>query len=95
MDQFRFKWYHVAPTLHLCVCAVTAVLPENVGWEHLVWIDFPASALILAVVFSFDHPALVFGIFGTLWWYFLSRAVDIWIGRLLKYLRARSHHASP
>jgi hypothetical protein len=43
----------------------------------MVLVDIPMSVIILAISYSFDHPLLLFGTLGTLWWYLLSRAADM------------------
>lgn len=34
------------------------------------------SVIIVATGYNFDHPLVLFGTLGTLWWYLLSRAVE-------------------
>ncbi len=88
-SSFRCRWYYFPPLAHVCTCALVAGLPNQVGVEPLVWIDFPASILILAATWSSDYPVLVFGILGSLWWYLVSRSVDIWRLRLIGHMRAK------
>ena len=35
------------------------------------------SVIILTISYDFNHPLIVFGILGTLWWYLLSRAAEM------------------
>jgi hypothetical protein len=35
--------------------------------------EFPVGMLLGAIVWRFDHPLFWCGVFGTLWWYWLSR----------------------
>jgi hypothetical protein len=73
----RLRWTHVLPLLHILVCLVIAGARIESGWEFLMVADLPASALFLSIIYNFDHPLILFGIFGTLWWYLLSRVVEI------------------
>jgi hypothetical protein len=41
----------------------------------MVYVDFPLSFLLLGLARRFDNGLIVFGVFGTLWWYLLSRVV--------------------
>jgi hypothetical protein len=41
-------------------------------WRALILFDFPFSIIFSALMFHSVHPMISFGIFGTLWWYFLS-----------------------
>jgi hypothetical protein len=50
------------------------------AWQYLFLIDVPMSAIIGAISYNFDHPLLLFGILGTLWWYLLSRGAEIIFG---------------
>jgi hypothetical protein len=47
-------------------------VPNAAGWQYLTVADAPASALIIALLYNFDHPLILFGVIGTLWWYLLS-----------------------
>jgi hypothetical protein len=64
------------PLLHLCACVVMDLGQVSKGWEYLGVIDFPASVLVGAIGYNFDHPLVLFGVLGTLWWYFLSRVAE-------------------
>ena len=67
------RWICVLPALHLCFCFLTVVGGIKSGWEYLsLYIDYPISVLILSVLYRFDHPLLLFGTIGTLWWLALS-----------------------
>jgi hypothetical protein len=50
------------------------------AWQYLFLIDVPMSVIIGAISYNFDHPLLLFGILGTLWWYLLSRGAEIIFG---------------
>jgi len=47
------------------------------GWGYLLMIDIPMSVIIGAIAYSFQHPLILFGTLGTLWWYFLSRLAEM------------------
>jgi hypothetical protein len=53
----------------------------------MMFVDLPASVLIVAEAYNFDHPLILFGIFGTLWWYLLSRGVEIIGARVFTAIR--------
>jgi len=61
------------PLLHLGAC-ITVEL-ANLPWMYMVYVDFPLSFLLLGLAWRFDNGLIVFGVFGTLWWYLLSRVV--------------------
>jgi hypothetical protein len=68
------KVIYLLPALHFAACLVIVVLRLSSGWEFLLKVDYPMSVVIITAIFSFDHPFIVFGTLGTLWWYILSRA---------------------
>jgi hypothetical protein len=74
---------YLLPLLHLCACVVVAFAHVGRGWEYLGLVDIPASVLIVAISYNFDHPLILFGVFGTLWWYLLIRGAEIIGTRLL------------
>jgi hypothetical protein len=82
------------PLLHLCTCIIIVLAQLGKGWEYLGLIDFPASVLIVAIDYNFDHPLILFGVFGTLWWYFLSRGAEIMGARLLTIVQKRRDRVS-
>ena len=79
---------YLLPLLHLCACIIIAFASITKGWEYLGLIDFPASALIVAIDYNFDHPLLLFGVFGTLWWYFLSRVAEYAFNKFRRVARS-------
>jgi len=89
----RIGLIHLLPLLHLCACFVAAFGRLSSGWEYLTYMDFPVSVLVLSASYSFDHPFILFGAIGTLWWYLLSRLGEIWITRLICYMRGRARRA--
>ena len=77
---------------HCCIllsCLFLGVTHVN-GWGFMFLIDIPMSVIILAIAYNFEHPVILFGILGTLWWYLLSRAADMVIRRL----RTTKNHSS-
>ena len=76
----RSIFLHVLPVLHLCACLTIALAGIGAGWQYMTKIDAPASVLVIALIYNFDHPLVLFGIIGTLWWYLLSVAIAFcWI----------------
>jgi hypothetical protein len=78
----RVFWLHALPLLHLFSCLFFGVAHVDAAWGYMFLVDIPMSVIILAVAYNFDHPMILFGILGTLWWYLLSRAADMVIRRL-------------
>jgi len=79
--------YFVAPSAHFGLCTAIA-LGWNSGeggwtWFPLFLVDFPFSILLLPLLNISKQPYIVFGILGTLWWYFAS----IIIGWIVKEFR--------
>src|SRR5271169_4475623 len=76
---------YLLPALHLWVCFYTATSEPTPSWEHMIYIDFPASIFLVALSWRFEQPLLWFGVLGTLWWFALS-----WAGwRLLRLFTRR------
>ena len=73
----RFLLVHLLPFLHLCACIIIALARLESGWEYMMFVDGPTSVLIVAESYNWDHPLVLFGIIGTLWWYLLSRGAEI------------------
>lgn len=65
----------LAPIIHLFICLVVALRNPVEGWELLIKIDFPISAFIVSALYSFDHPFLLFALFGTVWWFMFGYLV--------------------
>jgi hypothetical protein len=59
------------PASHLVLCVVILVNANTTGgslyWFPLFFVDLPISALLDGL-----PPIVIFGVFGTLWWYFLA-----------------------
>jgi hypothetical protein len=64
----------ILPMLHLLLCfVVDFTISDNEGgwkWFLVGLVDYPASSILKQV--GFLDPFLTFGIFGTLWWYFVG-----------------------
>jgi hypothetical protein len=71
----RISLIYLAPFLHLCACLIIAVLRLESGWHYMTIVDVPASTVVIAMLYDFDHPLILFGVIGTLWWFLLSLAV--------------------
>lgn len=82
-----FRWVHVLPLLHAGACLTIALARLDSAWEWLVHIDAPMSVLIVSALYAFDHPWIVFGTLGTLWWYLLSRGAEMIIRRIAGFVR--------
>ena len=66
----RPRWVYLLPLLHLVGCIATAV--KDFEWMPVAFSEFPVGILLLGVAWRFGHPLFWFGVFGTLWWYWLS-----------------------
>jgi hypothetical protein len=75
--RLRFILVHLLPFLHLCACLTIAFAHLESAWQYMMLIDVPMSVIIVAISYIFDHPLLLFGTLGTLWWYLLSRAAEM------------------
>ena len=80
--RVRLLLIHVLPFLHLCACFTIALARFQSGWKYLAVADVPMTVLIVALIYNYDHPLLLFGVLGTLWWYLLSRSADMLVRRL-------------
>ena len=68
----------VLPELHLVLCLV-AQLDGTYGWFPFFFIDAPFSLFLMRI--GFLPPLVTFGVFGTVWWYFVAvliRVVFTW-----------------
>jgi hypothetical protein len=64
-------WVYVLPLLHLAGCVLTSI--TDFEWMPVLFSEFPVGMVLGAIVWRFDHPLFWCGVFGTLWWYWLSR----------------------
>jgi len=94
-SKFRSKWIHLLPLLHLCACFAIILGNFESAWEYLIfYIDYPISVFVVSALYSFDHPLILFGIMGTLWWYLLSWLAITWGGRLIGGARKRRYSST-
>jgi hypothetical protein len=89
----QLRWIYLLPIIHLCACFVIALARIGSGWEYLIKIDYPISVFVVSALFSFDHPLILFGTVGTLWWYALSWLAVTWGTRLIAHI-GRGHDLS-
>lgn len=94
-DALSFKrnlLVYLPPLLHVFFCLVTALAQIPLG--YLIVIDFPAS-LILAPI-AMKAPGFItligFGIVGSIWWYVISRFIELQVNRVISR-RRRDHDA--
>jgi hypothetical protein len=96
----KVRWWspavYVLPSIHLLACIVITVSGRLTAWQHLIPIDFPVSIVAMSFVWRYEdpsqvwyHPLLWFGVLGTLWWYVVSRAFEIWGTKLVAAIRTR------
>lgn len=86
----RSRWVYVLPIAHLCACLISMsghVVPQlqflGIVWVFIVLVDFPVSAITYAIAWKHGIVAGIWVVVvGTLWWYFLSRIVEIWVAKL-------------
>jgi hypothetical protein len=87
----RFFLVHLLPFLHLAACLIIALWRIETGWQTMLLVDFPMSAIVVAIIYNFDHPLLLYGVLGTLWWYLISRVIEmIWVRVFAKRLSRTS-----
>jgi hypothetical protein len=73
------RWVYILPLLHLGGCILTAI--TKLEWLPVIISEFPAGILLSAIAWHFGHPMLWFGVFGTLWWCWLSRMFFEYLSR--------------
>lgn len=61
-------------------------------WFPVFVVDFPFSILLLFVgqLFPFVSPLVIFGIGGTLWWYFVSLVLALVFKKVSIFLHSRA-----
>jgi hypothetical protein len=72
----------VLPALHVALCIIAQFAYGDSGswmWFPFLFIDFPVSVLLMMFwnigVGNIGPGWFVFGVFGTLWWYFISALI--------------------
>jgi hypothetical protein len=63
-------WVYILPLLHLAGFIMTAIM--DFEWMPVVVSEFPVGPLLLGIAWRFGHPLFWFGVFGSLWWCWLS-----------------------
>ena len=58
----------------------------------MFFIDIPVSFLLFGLSYNFNHPAILYGLFGTLWWWLLSSGVGFLVSRVQAAVRKRREH---
>jgi hypothetical protein len=80
----------VVALIHLCGCIAIALSDSVEGHKLLVRVDFPFTLILLAVFgWRTPHLLLWFGIFGTAWWYFVVRFVELEWNKSVSFARKR------
>jgi len=86
----RFRWVYVLPFIHFCAylfslsgVVVPALQSLAVAGEFIMLADLPVSLVAYALAWKYSSLAgLWILIVGTLWWYLLSRGIELAIDRL-------------
>ena len=76
--------------LGLCIAVALQIVPAEGSWGWLL--PFPAAfpfSIVLLPLTKALPPLLTFGIFGTLWWFLISKMIAAAISRIV----ARMRHA--
>jgi hypothetical protein len=93
VHQSRLRWVYFLPILHVCACVTSLALYmspirelQHLGilWTFIMMADLPVS--IVAYVLAWQHGALAaiwVIVAGSLWWYLLSRGVEVALNRFL------------
>lgn len=82
----RLHWFYWPPLIHLGICLIALlgyVVPSlqflGILWSLVTVADIPVSMVTMGLAFS--QRGVLAGVWatiaGTLWWYLLSRAVDM------------------
>jgi len=62
--------------------------PAGLPFDVLFFADLPISAIAFGVMFTSAERGLLawslWGVVGTLWWYFLGLSIEAWIRRFSK-----------
>ena len=66
----------ILPALHMVACVVVQFGPSEGSWQWFpfFFIDFPIS-IFLMFLGNILPGFVVFGIFGTLWWYLINASI--------------------
>jgi hypothetical protein len=86
------RWVYVLPGLHLCAFAMANIgylipLLQHLGIldTYLIAADLPVSFVVFAFAWRYRVLAAIWiMVVGTLWWYFLSRLLEIGVRKFLR-----------
>ena len=81
----------VLPAIHFALCVFVERGNIDDGWIFMSVVDFPVSFFLFGLTFRDGRAMLWFGVFGTLWWLFLS--LGVWA--LWRHHRRRTEQARP
>lgn len=85
----RSIFVYLLPLTHLCICLTIGLGGIGSGWEYMTMVDAPASVLVIGLLYDWNHPLILFGVIGSLWWYLLSLAIGVCWVRLSGAIRNR------
>jgi hypothetical protein len=88
-SRFRLVLILLLPALHLGACLVVWVANIDSGVEVIGRIDLPFTILIAPFVFWSRYPMVWIAVLGTLWWYLVSRFIDLAVNKILTWRRRR------
>jgi hypothetical protein len=88
-------WIYFLPILHFCACLMSTLrlfVPGlqylSVMWDFVVRVDFPVSLVATALGPRYSTlGAIWIVVAGTLWWYLLSRAVEMLVNKYMRRQR--------
>ena len=95
VQVMRQPQVYILPLVHLGACLAFGLLRVDSAWQYMAPIDVPASVFILALSYNYDHPVILFGAIGTLWWYLLSMALWVLGARVLGSFRGQHRSQDP
>jgi hypothetical protein len=72
-------WVFILPLLHLAGCIATAA--TGLEWLPVILSEFPAGIFLMIIAWRFGYPMIWFGVFGTLWWCWLSKKFFDYLSR--------------
>jgi hypothetical protein len=86
------SWVYCLPILHLCVFAIANVglLSPSLQYlgrleSYLILADLPVSIVVFGLAWHYPMiAALWIVVVGTLWWYLLSRLLELGIHKLMR-----------
>ena len=90
MPLTHSRWIYVLPSIHFCICLLTMsgyVVPQleflGILGTFIMLADFPISLVALALTWKHEVLAAIWIVAaGTLWWYLLSRVLELLVHRI-------------